>query len=26
LRELHTSVSRQLDTAIARLRVLVKSE
>jgi hypothetical protein len=26
LRELHTSVSQQLDTAIARLRVLVKSE
>lgn len=26
LRELHVSVSRQLDNAIARLRVLVKSE
>lgn len=26
LRELHSSVSRQLDTAIARLRVLVKTE
>jgi hypothetical protein len=26
LREMHLSVSRQLDTAISRLRVLVKSE